>query len=163
MTYTRPPTQGSNTLTSAWLNTYLRDNFGALSDARSLSWTPTISATSISITYTLQEGRYIQLDKLVIATAHIKMNVVTNAGTGDYSIALPVDPRDPGSSVFHRLGVADMYDASATTPYQGVAVRSAASTCKIRRDAVSGFVGGAAPMTWATTDELALMLMYEAA
>lgn len=165
MTYTKPPSRSAGeTLAAAWLNTYLRNNFGALADART-AWTPVLSATSINVSYTLQEGRYILLDKLCIASFHIKLNVVTNAGTGDYSITgLPADPRDPGSSVLARLGLIEVYDASATTGFQMTAVRSAASTIKMRRDglvATSQFAGAAVPMVPATTDEWAGMLMYE--
>lgn len=165
MSYTRPPTKAAgDTLTAAFLNTYLRDNFGNLSDART-AWTPVLSATSINVTYTLQEGRYILMDKLCIASFHIKLNVVTNAGTGDYSITgLPADPRDVGSSVLSRLGFCEAYDASATTGYQLTPVRSAASTFKLRRDgtaATSAFLGAAVPFIPATTDEFAGQLMFE--
>lgn len=127
-----------------------------------LTWTPAITASSSNptLSFNLNEGYYQQINKTVFATANIKLNVVTGAGSGDWIISLPVDPRDPGSSYLARIGEAEVYDNSATTGFSCKVIRSGASLCKLRRDGTSQYVTHAAPFAWATNDEINLRLRY---
>lgn len=142
----------------------LQAEFDAIynSFAWDLTWVPAITATSLNVTYTLQEGRYIQINKTVFAKATIVLNVVTNAGSGDYTINLPVDPRVPASGLVD-IGAGRVYDVSTTTRSLTTVERTGASAAKLGRDGSSGFVTAAAPFAWATGDQIILRLEYEAA
>lgn len=163
MAWTDPRTWvTAETVTAALLNTHVRDNLKAFSDARTDTYDPALSATSINVTYTLQEGMTITVGKLIVCQVNLKVNTVTNAGTGDYSISLPSDARVPASGLAH-IGNGMVYDVSATTRYLMTVERTAASSVKLGRDGVSGFWGAGAPFTLATGDEVHLSLVYEAA
>lgn len=50
------------------------------------TWTPTLSSTSLNITYTTRTGRYTRIGNTVFVFGFIQVNTVTNGGSGTLSI-----------------------------------------------------------------------------
>jgi hypothetical protein len=57
-----------------------------LDDYEEGTFTPTLSATSINVTYSLQNGFYTKIGRKVFFTIQINLASVTSAGTGDFAI-----------------------------------------------------------------------------
>ena len=124
-----------------------------------IDYTPTLTSSGTAPTTSTATGSYIQHGKLVIAYCNI---VIATAGTGNYSVALPVASAAVATDTM--LGGAWLQDSSPSTPNVGVVVAQAANTtCQVRIHAVAAVMGATSPWTWAAGDAIRLDLMYEAA
>ncbi len=54
------------------------------------TWTPTFSGTGLAFTGTPATGNYVQLGKLIHFNIHVSLSNVTNFGTGQYHLTLPI-------------------------------------------------------------------------
>jgi hypothetical protein len=54
------------------------------------TWTPIFSGTGLAFTGTPETGNYIQLGKLIHFNIQVSLNNVTNFGTGQYHLTLPI-------------------------------------------------------------------------
>ena len=54
------------------------------------TWTPTFSGTGLTYTGTPTTGHYIQLVKLIHFYIYVSMSTVTNFGSGQYHLTLPI-------------------------------------------------------------------------
>jgi hypothetical protein len=164
MAYTSPPTWiPGDAITDVLLNTYVGDNFDALADART-TYVPTLTATTANPTLgsgSIATGRYLLLNKLCVVHVDIQFGTSgTAAGTGDYIVSLPADPK-ASTAALSVIGGGLVYDSSATTRFGVFAERSAASAVKLSRDGTSGLVGAAAPFAWGASDAIHLDLVFE--
>jgi hypothetical protein len=164
-------------VTAATLNTYLKDDLLYLyaqalgSETAWSTWTPAVTATSVSPTLgtgPVQDGRYRQLGKLVIARATLKFGTSPTAGTGQYQVSLPVTARNAITS--SRIGTADLFDSSAGATWVGFATINGTDGTKATiygasaaNGSAQSAVGAAVPWVWAASDEIHLGLFYEAA
>lgn len=170
MTWSSPRTWvAGETVTASILNTHLRDNFKALSDAWT-TFTPTWTAATTNPTLgsgTLT-GRYLSASKMASVSIEITIGSTTTFGTGGYLLAgLPagVTPR-----VDRAQFDLTVYDASTTANYKAAAVWDLTNTRFILAalpttagNALSSMTG-TVPLTLATGDKLVLTTgMFEAA
>ena len=157
MTYTTPPTFSAGAiLTAAQMNSYLRDNFKAIGDARA-AYTPTLTGwTKGNGTLT---GAYIQVNKLVIGRlTYIVGSTDTIAGTPVFS--LPVASLAGASGP--PLGTGGLYDTSAAARAYRFLFLVGASTFQFTTEADTR-LSPTAPWTWATGDTMWAEFCYEAA
>lgn len=130
-----------------------------IADVGWTAYTPTLTSSGTAPTTSTAEGRYVRVGRIIIAECNI---VIATAGTGTYSIALPVESLAAATDT--NLNLAWLYDSSATLSQMGVAVAQAGGlTCQIRAHGVTGAMGNSAPWTWAVGDAIRLNLLYEAA
>jgi hypothetical protein len=122
-------------------------------------WTSTGTAPALgngSLT-----GRYVQIGKTVIAKANLTMGSTTTFGTGNYFISLPATAF---AVEVNSLGLARAFDASAGAIYGATAVMNTSSKVQMETFASSVVVWtNLVPVTWATSDQLAIQVIYEAA
>lgn len=131
------------------------------------SWTPTW--TNVTIGNAVVTAKYIQIGKKMTC----RLNVVlggTSSTAGDIVFTLPATSVAlPGTGAVHALGTARMFDTSAGVVYPADIGWLTTTTACIRfynaagTYAVQGLNTGAAPTTWATSDEWTATFMYEVA
>lgn len=127
------------------------------------SYTPTITGSVTNPTNYTASGRYVQIGKLCLAMFNITAGASFTAGSGTYTISLPVSAR-----VFAvTAGSARIYDASTGNAHLGVRpALVGANTLGIQYTATHGgslsTVGAAGPWTWASGDIIDGFLIYEA-
>lgn len=144
-------------VTEALLDTHLRDNLLALTTWT--SYTPTWAATGGTPTIgngTL-EGEYIEAGELCHVRIRMVMGSTTSiSGTSLWNFALPF------ASVGAAAGSVLIYDATASL-HVGVATVQTSNSVTFPVVQGSGLVGASIPMTWATSDYLAISLTYKVA
>lgn len=126
------------------------------------TYTPSLTGSSSNPTLgsgATADGRYYQIGKLVVVHVDIKFGTSSAAGSGTYSVSLPVSAST--SIPFARVGSGLCRDDSASASYVTVASIATSSTVALFTD--SGQVGAASPFAWGDSDFLRLVLMYEAA
>lgn len=136
---------------------YITDALQGLSDAWS-SYTPTwaASGTAVSLGNGTQTGKYLQVGKFVVAKFNITMGSSTTYGTGTYTVAAPVAPN---SDAFIH-GVMWAFDNSTTTTYVG-AVQTGTANFAFRCHGGTAQVGQTVPFTWAQSDHIRGLAVYE--
>ena len=130
------------------------------------SYTPALTATITNPTLgtgSTAQGAYTRINKLVIGMAYFAFGSSgTNAGSGDYSVSLPIT--SVASSALNR-GFTWLYDASAATGWAAVNQISTTTTLimyKATGDATIA-IGSANPFAWAANDQIRVQFIYEAA
>ena len=145
-------------VTEALLDTHVRDNLLALTTWT--SYTPTWTATGGTPTIgngTLS-GEYIEAGELCHVRIRMVMGSTTSiSGTSDWSFSLPF------ASVGAAAGSVIIYDATSALQAGIATVQVGASAAFLIAAGASGIVGATAPMTWATSDYLAISLTYKVA
>lgn len=122
------------------------------------AWTATGVAPAIgngSLT-----GRYLQIGKLVYVTINLVAGGTTTFGTGQWILSLPVTQ---GSA---RIPIADVlyFDSSAGQFFPGTTWDASSTTVGLYNTASPlTAVTGTVPFAWATSDQVILSLVYEAA
>lgn len=162
MAWTAPRTWVSGeTVTAALLNVHLRDNLKALGDP----WTPytpswTAATTNPTLNNGSKSGTFIQVGKLVMFRINITFGSTTTVGNGIYSFGLPV------AAIHDKvpLGQITTWDNSLTTfdfftAFMGNGVTD---VCRGRAEGGNN-ITNAVPIAWATSDEINIQGMYEAA
>lgn len=123
-------------------------------------WTSTGTAPAIGTGQLL--GKYLRINKFIMAEISMLTGATTTYGTGTYYWSLPVTAKAPLWN-YANCGMGRIFDASAVQAYWTAALFIAGDTTKIGCTSQNGSVGQTAPMTWATSDELTIQIMYEAA
>lgn len=161
MAYTEPPTFSAGAiLTAAQLNTYLRDNFKAISDAWA-TYTPTwtASVTNPTLGNGTLTGRRIVVGKLLLFDIELTIGSTTAVGSGTYSFTIGGTAR---SSFRKGLGELCCFDTSAATVRLGVVDLFTTTTCSAFTFTDTR-LNNAAPFTWATGDTISLSGIVETA
>lgn len=130
------------------------------------SFTPTVTQSG-GVTITLNNSTYFRLGRLVVWTFAIN---ITGSGTGanDVSLSIPVASAYGGSNYAYG-GTGEIFDASASLQYTGLAVLTGASTMKIRSGLsssapASGYLGTQSfTAGLAAGDIISGQVIYEAA
>lgn len=158
MAWTTPRTwAAAEVVTASLMNVHVRDNLKALTEWT--SYTPTWTATGGTPTIgngTL-EGEYIDAGELCHARIRLTMGSTTSiAGTSSWLFSLPV------LSVGAAAGSALIYDASSSA-LSGIAHIQSGSGFTYVHVPGSGAVGASIPITWVTSDYLAISITYKVA
>lgn len=164
MAWTSPRTWISGeVVTKAIMDTHVRDNLlylYGLATAGFTAYTPTL--TNWSLGNGTMTASYIQFGKLTVAMVDIVWGSTTSS-SGNLSISLPATaPAGTGSPI---LGVGESIDTSTSQAWD-LRVRIASTTTFILMHsdgAGSAQIGTASPFTWATGDELHVLIIYKAA
>ena len=123
------------------------------------TWTPAVTQ-SVSVAATVTIGRYMRIQKLVIAVAKLS---VTGTGTGNNAVkvSLPITAKDSGQIV----GSGFIYDASTNLTYLVSAESDSTTTTRFYTDGTAGasFWGQTPNVAITNTDQINITLMYEAA
>jgi hypothetical protein len=136
------------------------------------SWTPTLSGRLNDAKWT-KSCRYTRIGKTVFCNFRIAANSATpmDGGTADAFFTLPATAIAlTGAAIgTQQIGSLSLFDNN-TAVYQGVIFMSSTTVGLIRfADDAAGGVGisnaitSTAPFTWANTDEIAGIFIYEAA
>lgn len=154
---------------------YLKDDAGTETDLTASggaaptysAYTPTLTAASVNPTLGTggsAAGRYAQTGKIVNAAGTITFGSSgTNAGSGEYRIALPVtQPASIGSNV---LGTVILFDSSATRFYGATAYKSSTTQMRIAVNESAGQIvlAEANVFAWSAGDLIMFNITYEAA
>lgn len=107
-------------------------------------------------------GRYVQINKLVIAQVGIQFGSTTTQGTGQWRIGYPVTPNRSDLFVAGDIGSGRMYDGAGNTDNMHVMSQASDSYFKLLTD-TAGVVGSNVPWTWNTGDECLWTMIYRAA
>lgn len=143
--------------TATIMNTHIRDNFKAIGDPWT-SYTPTWTSTGTNPTIgngTLT-GAYMRAGNLVIGRLILVFGSTSSVGTGQYNWSLPTTA-NYNDSINIAIGVADMFDTSASAHTTEAVVLISSSTFEI----TSGIVTATTPYAWADGDHITCSFMYE--
>jgi hypothetical protein len=109
------------------------------------------------------EGRYVEINNLVVVKVRIGMGSTTTYGSGRYDVSLPVNYAN--STAFNTVfGSAYFNDSSLATAVIGVTVAGASASTVTFRISAGGFgdVTPTSPFTFANGDAINLLAVYEA-
>jgi len=177
MSWTVPKTtwKTAELVTAAAMNLYLRDNLNCVGDHLAFStWAPALAITSGTTAPNLgaspiQSGSWIRVgtttNGLVHASCQIRFGTSgTAAGTGIYTVSLPLAMSSSDAARQHVLGGGAIYDASAADTHHVIAVQHSSAVCKLKYTSTGStetWVTGAAPFAFASSDQIHLDLHYE--
>lgn len=122
------------------------------------TWTPVVKQPS-SLTLTNNVSRYMQIQKLVIATAYV---TITGTGTAPNGVlmSLPITAKETTT----MDGFGWIYDASATTIYNVTAYGGTTEVTLIYSPNTTGGTFGNNPsLALANNDQIRVTFVYEAA
>ena len=146
-------TNPGDILTAATLNT-----IGAVWETYTPTWTG--STTNPSVGAGFVEGKYCQLQTLIIVSGYVIPGASWAAGSGTYRVSLPIDAKGTNAPI----GYASLFDASAGyIGYFGSATRQSATTAEFRIGNGVGLWSSSVPITLAQSDQMRFTLIYEAA
>lgn len=133
------------------------------------TWTPTLSGRLDDGDWT-KECKYIQIGKTVHFTLTLIATAAAPMGGGSATSAvftLPVTAAAiPGTDTRVPMGVAFVYDASATSVFNAPLTHTSTTTATIfywNTSQVLSGITSTAPFTWTTSDEISAIGRYEAA
>ena len=147
-------TNPGDILTAATLNT-----IGAVWESYTPAWTGSTSNPSVGAGFI--EGRYCQLQTLIIVTGFIIPGAGWSAGSGTYRVSLPINALSTNAPI----GYATLLDASAGyVSYPGLAMRQSATTAEFRIGNGAGLWSPTVPVNpLSQSDQMRFTLIYEAA
>jgi hypothetical protein len=122
----------------------------------------TASGTTPSLGNGSIYGRYVQINKLVIAQIGIVFGSTTTQGSGAWRIDYPVTPNRNDLFVAGDLGSGRMYDGAGNTDNMHVMSQATDSYFQLLTD-TAGVVGAGVPWTWNSGDECLFTMTYRAA
>lgn len=131
------------------------------------TYTPAITADSGSpiIGNGILSGRYRKQGRTVLVEVSLQLGTTTNFGGGNVYLSLPFTMRTP-SPTRQCIGVADLYDSSASTAFAGtvIPVSTWAKVLFYASGSVNPVSGaGSVPFAWATGDVLSFSARFETA
>jgi len=152
-----------STVLAAWMNE-LRDNFKAIGDAWTTSYTPVLTGTTNpAIGNGTAVGHYISAGKLTIFSVKITFGSTSTYGSGAWFVSLPVARASGGV-----IRADCFYESAGAARYRGTSYAGTTTTIGLGVDA--GSAGGAlsavdpaVPFTWASGAFLEVSGTYEAA
>lgn len=141
------------------MNTHVRDNLKAIGDAWT-SFTPTVGG-GWSLGNGTAAGNYLTAGKLVMWHATITAGSTTTFGTTP-QIGTPVTMAGPIRS---QNGTALLFDSSSSAIHNAFARLNSTTVVVIKMTGTSGNdnITSTTPFTWATSDELNVSMVGEAA
>jgi len=124
-----------------------------------INWTPTITQSG-TVTATIQENNYyIDYDNNTV-TVTLKATI-TGAGTAGNSVLVSIPLPFASSTVYHVLGVAQIYDQSTNTMYTGTASPGSGNTVQFLTNSGGGNPWGVAPsIALAANDIISFTITY---
>lgn len=134
------------------------------------SWTPTW--TNLTLGNGVVSAKYRQIGKLVVCRLSLVFGTTTSVPSAptDIIFSLPVTRAAYGGTLgVAPLGSARIFDVSASASYLGIVNSNTTTTSAVRVLDASGTYGKTVaasdliPMTWATSDEIHVNFIYEAA
>lgn len=181
MAWTTPKTtwRTAELVTAAAMNLYLRDNLLRIGGHMAYStWKPALSITSGTTAPALgagamggviQSGSYLRLGttEAGLVHGHCQIRFGTSgcaAGTGIYTVSLPVNMSSSDTARQHVIGGGAIYDVSAADTHHVIAVQHTSAVCKLRYTSTGStdhWVTGAAPFAWSSDDQIHLQFCYE--
>jgi len=128
------------------------------------SYTPqwTSSGTQPVIGDGVLLGKYLRINKFIMAEMTLITGGTTTFGTGQYRLSLPITAKAPLWN-YANAGMGRIFDASAVQAYWTAALFFAGATTYVAFTTSFGTVTNTVPMTWGVSDELTVQVMYEAA
>jgi hypothetical protein len=134
------------------------------------TWTPALTASTTNPTLgsgSTATGRYTRINKLVVATFTIVFGSSPNAGSGTYRISLPITAQGTQQYYENTEGTMLIRDNSTQFQYQATFYNNTTTTIEMAYSATYGGalvnVSNANPWTWAASDSLSGLIIYEAA
>lgn len=153
-------------ITAALLNGQLRDLINGFGAWTSYTPTWTASTTNPTIGNGTITGAYLQVNKLVMCYGKITVGTTTTAGTGAYTISVPVNASAAitGTNIPGN-GTIWFRDASVPGDYMAIPVFAVNNAFQLRQVGVNTnvLIGAAAPAAPASTDFYSWFITYEAA
>ncbi len=124
-----------------------------------INWTPTITQSG-TVTATISENNYyIDYDNNTV-TATMKASI-TGAGTAGNSVLVSIPLPFGSSTVYHVLGVAQVYDQSTNTMYTGAASPGSGNTVQFLTNSGGGNPWGVVPsIALAANDIISFTIIY---
>ena len=149
-------------LTAAQLNE-TRDSLKAIGDAWT-SYTPTWSSTGTApvLGNGTLTGAWVSAGKLTTFSIKLVMGSTTTYGSGNWTLTLPATPVNKGRQSANAV----YWDNSATAIYGGWLYWSSTSSGSLNYPGTSGLftqTGAGNPFVFATSDEIVVTGVYEAA
>jgi hypothetical protein len=141
---------------------------GSVLGGASTTWTPTW--TGLTIGNGTLSANYFRIGKLIVAKIHLKFGTTTTV-SGNVQFTLPVTGATSMSTLeWNRIGIASLTDEGTAVFDGSVHTNSSATTASIYVSNAAGTnvtlsngLGGTVPHTWASTDKISLIILYEAA
>lgn len=127
------------------------------------TWTPawTSSGTQPVLGNGTREGRYMRIQKLVVAQGYLNFGSTTTYGTGALYTSLPLAMR---ATDLYLYGYCGLVDASAGYPqYVGAAYAASQTTVEWRIGNAATVWAQGTPITMAASDQMRFTYIYEAA
>ena len=127
-------------------------------------FTPLLTAVTTNPTLgsgSSQSGRYVVIGKTVIVDVRIAFGTGASAGSGAYSISLPVTAANVNCLIGNWFG----QDQSSGARQTGLMFTGSTTQASLTYTAASGFplVGNSTPWTWSNSDLIWASMTYEAA
>jgi len=131
--------------------------------AASVTWTPTWASagTQPVLGNGTITGTYFRIQKLIVAEARLVAGSTTTFGTGVYGLTLPITAL-AATTPNKTIGVARLFDTSAALNYNFTVFQTGVNACSFSINA-GGSWSPTAPVTFANTDFLTMLIVYEAA
>jgi len=166
MTFTPRTWVVGEVVTAALLNQEVRDQFNSMFAAWTTftsSWTS--SGTAPAIGNGTINGRYMKFGRNILCEIHTTMGSTTTYGSGNYSWSLPVQAASGGIA---QIGNAQLLGSGGVRWVGQIVISSAATTCSAflpvsSTDTRTDFLTATRPETLASTAQVRLTFMYEAA
>lgn len=159
MAYTTPKTWASgDILTAADMNTYVRDNIGALYGTPT-NYTPQVDqGATTNISKTINEARYIQAGRICFCWGYLLM---TGTGTSANQVTVTLPIATSGHTSVAVIGVGLVYDNSVTTRYVCDVELNAGKMTFSNDASASGNLWGQSPsIALAANDQLRWQVTY---
>jgi len=130
------------------------------------AYTPTLTASTTNPTNWTNTGKYMQVGKLVVAKFKLLAGGSMTAGSGTYYISAPVTPAV--GEDYAEAGNVSIFDASASLLHKGQLQLDNTNT-RFRIEYAAAYPTGGitlvahnTPWTWAASDAIRGILIYEA-
>lgn len=131
-----------------------------------ISYTPTLTASTTSPTNWTQTGYYYKLGSIVYVKGTLTAGATMTAGSGTYYISAPVTPAV--GEDYAEAGNVSIFDASASLLHKGQLQLDNTNT-RFRIEYAAAYPTGGitlvahnTPWTWAASDAIRGILIYEA-
>ena len=141
-------------------------NFGAWT-----AYTPALTASTtnpvISGTGAYDAGTYVKVGRLVVGKGKIQFGSTGSAGSGTYSISLPVTARAVGAGESDLVGTGFLFNGGTNAYYQVQLLQQTTTTVFLYYAATyngaATAVASATPFAWANNMSMTFNFQYEAA
>lgn len=126
------------------------------------AYTPTFSSTGTPPTGYSSAGTYTRVHQRIEGRASVTLSGGFSAGTGVYTLDLPVAAAAPANAV-HVIGSAILFDSSTSEYWHGTVRLIGTTTVAIIPDDSRALMGPTVPFTFAASDQIGIAFNYEPA